>query len=307
MLEQSLRKIDLNLLVVLRSLLATSSVGQTAKILGMSQPAASRALAALRQIFDDRLFVKSGSKMIATPRALALSAPLEDALAQLLHVIEPAAIFDPATSQRRFRLATTDYGATVVLPALAARFFEAAPNAELDLTPLTPASFDALGRSDLDLALYSDNPVPEAMRTKELFRERFACLVRAGHPALARGGAVLSLEDYLAHRHVLVTIAGGRSGPVDRALASLGQARQIALVLPYFGVAALAAARSDLILTMPHKAAAAFAETAPLVVLAPPVELGTFGYRLVWHERVHDDLGHLWLRRLIAQALSAEE
>lgn len=307
MLEQNFRKIDLNLLIVLRSLLATFHVGQTAKLLGMSQPATSRALASLRVLFDDRLFVKSGSKMKPTPRALELREPLEDALSGVLRVLEPAAVFDPASSQRRFRIATTDYGATVVMPQLASRFFGAAPNAELDITPLTPNSFDELGSKDLDLLFYSDNPVPNALRAKELFRERFACLVRAGHPAARSAGRDISLDDYLSYAHILVTIAGGRTGPTDRALSGMGRERRIALVLPYFAVAALAAANSDLMLTMPYRAAKAFADTMDLALLKPPVELGDFGYRIVWHERVHDDPGHVWLRRAITDAVRPED
>ena len=301
MLEQSFRKIDLNLLVVLRSLLATSNVGQTAKLLGMSQPAASRALAALREVFDDRLFVKSGSRMKPTPRALELREPLETVLAGVLRVLEPPAAFDPALAQRRFRIATTDYGATVVVPRLAARIAAAAPNVELDIAPLTASSFDELGSNDLDLVFYSDNPVPNALMAKELYRERFACLVRAGHPA-ARSDA-LSLDDYLAHAHILVTVTGGRTGPVDRVLSEMGRRRRISLVLPYFAVAALAAADSELLLTMPYRAAKAFAETMPLTLLEPPVELGEFGYRMVWHERVQDDPGHAWFRGAVGDAV----
>lgn len=306
MLEQNFRKIDLNLLIVLRSLLATSNVGQTAKLLGMSQPATSRALASLRELLDDRLFVKSGSKMKPTPRALELREPLEEALSGVLRVLEPAAVFDPASSQRRFRIATTDYGATVVMPRFAPRFFGTAPNADLDITPLTPSSFDELGSNDLDLLFYSDNPIPSALRAKEIFRESFACIVRADHPVAQIAGGNIGLDDYLNFAHILVTIAGGRTGPVDRALSSMGRERRIALVLPYFVVAALAAANSDLILTMPYRAAKAFADSMNLTILKPPLELGDFGYRIVWHERVHDDPGHVWLRRVISNVVRPE-
>ncbi|MEL6751986.1 MAG: LysR family transcriptional regulator [Pseudomonadota bacterium] len=301
MLEQDFRKIDLNLLVVLRSLLATLHVGQTAKRLGMSQPATSRALGALREIFDDRLLVKSGSKMTPTPRALALREPVEDALSVLLAVFEPPDMFDTALSRRRFRLATTDYGATVILPRLASAFFTEAPNADLDIQPLSASSFSELGSNDLDIVLYSDNPVPEALRAKEIYRERFACLARAGHPVTRERSTELSLEDYLRFTHIMVTVTGGQTGPVDRALSDIGQRRRIGLVLPYFAAAALAAAKSDLLLTMPYRAAKAFAETMDLVLMSPPLDLSDFGYRIVWHERVHDDPGHTWFRNLIAR------
>lgn len=306
MIEQELRKVDLNLLVVLRSLLATSSVGQTARLLGMSQPATSRALASLRELFDDRLFVKSGSKMMPTPRAVALAEPLESLLSSVLRVLDPPAVFDPSTSQRRFRIASTDYGATVVLPPLASRLFSAGPSMEVDFRPLVPNSFDELGSNDLDLVLYSDNPVPGALRAREIYREHFACLMRRGHPA-EPAGQVLSLEAYLAYPHILVTVSGGRTGPVDRALEALGHQRKVALVLPYFATAALAASTSDLILTMPARAAEPYAAAVGLNLFTPPVALGDFGYRIVWHERVQDDPGHAWLRRTIVDLFRADD
>ncbi len=302
MLEQDFRKLDLNLLVVLRSLLATSSVGQTAKRLGMSQPATSRALAALRDLFDDPLFVKSGTTMRPTRRALELRDPLEDVLSGILRVIEPPAQFDPASSRRRFRIAGTDYSATVILPLLAGRLFREAPHAELDILPLGASTFDELGSSDLDLVFYSDNPVPSSLMAMEIYRERFACVVRPAHPIATEGGR-MSLDDYVRFAHILVTVTGGRTGPVDRELAARGLERRIAMVLPYFATAALVANTTDFILTMPRRAAQPLAEATGLVLMDPPIELGDFGFRMVWHERVHQDPGHTWLRRTIAAVM----
>lgn len=103
-----------------------------------------------------------------------------------------------------------------------------------------PDSFDALGSNDLDLMFYSDNPIPTALRATEIFRERFACLLRPDHPA---AGTRLALEGFVRFSHILVTVTGGRTGPVDRALAAIGRERRIAMVLPYFATAALVAAR----------------------------------------------------------------
>lgn len=305
MLEQDFRKIDLNLLVVLKSLLATSSVGQTAKRLGMSQPATSRALAALRELFGDPLFVKSGAKMRPTLRALELRTPLEDVLSGILRVIEPPAEFDPASSRRRFRIAGTDYSATVILPLLAGRLFHEAPHAELDILPLGASTFDELGSSDLDLVFYSDNPVPSSLMAAEIYRERFACVVRSAHPIAAVGGR-MSLDDYVRFAHILVTVTGGRTGPVDRELAALGLERRIAMVLPYFATAALVANTTDFILTMPRRAAQPLAEATGLTLMDPPIELGEFGFRMVWHERVHHDPAHMWLRRTIAAVMRSD-
>jgi DNA-binding transcriptional LysR family regulator len=303
MREQELRNVDLNLLVVLRSLLETRSVGRTAQALGMSQPAVSRALASLRDIFKDRLLVKTGSAMHPTARAHEMIEPLQNVLTTVSGFLEPPDHFEPGTTERCFRIATTDYGATVVLPRLSRLFYAEAPKAALEVLPFGAQPFVDLGGGDLDLVLYSDNPVPQALMTRDLFRETFACLVRTGHPALASNpDGVLSLDDYLYYSHILVTVIGGRTGPVDTALANLGRERRIGLWLPYFATAALAAANSDLVLTMPRRAAAAFTEMSGLQLLKPPIQLGEFSYRMVWHERVHREPAHVWLRRLILDA-----
>jgi DNA-binding transcriptional LysR family regulator len=302
--KDDLSRVDLNLLVVLRILLETRSVTKAAERSGMSQPAVSRALAKLRVIFDDALLVKAGTVMRPTVRGTALLEPLQKALAGMSDVLAGRAPFDPSTTERVFRIATTDYGATVILPRLAALMFSAAPKASLEIVPVDGQTFRQLGEIDVDLALYSDNPVPPSLRTRDLFRERFGCLLRADHPAIARSEhGRLRLEDYVTFPHILVTVVGGRTGTVDTALAALGHSRHIAVRIPYFATAALVAASSDLFLTIPHRAAENFAHDHRLRLMEPPLDLSSFGYRMVWHERVHAEPDHIWIRRLILTAV----
>ncbi|SDD40519.1 LysR family transcriptional regulator [Belnapia rosea] len=298
---------DLNLLVLLRTLLETRSVTRTAERSGMSQPAVSRALGRLRVMFDDALLVKSGTTMRPTIRGGALLEPLQRALVGVGGVLSERPAFDPARTDRTFRVATTDYGAIVILPRLAELMGTEAPKASIEIGPVDDQTFRSLGETDIDLALYSDNPVPPSLRSRDLFRERFGCLVRHGHPAAARSeGGRLRLEDYLAFSHILVTVVGGRLGTVDIALAAIGHTRHVAVRIPYFATAALVAASSDLILTIPQRAAATFSGGSRLCMLGPPVELPEFGYRMVWHERVHAEPDHAWLRRLILKAVHPE-
>jgi DNA-binding transcriptional LysR family regulator len=229
--------------------------------------------------------------------------PLQKALAGVSLVLAGRAPFDPSSSDRVFRIATTDYGAAVILPRLASLMISAAPKASLEIVPVDGQTFRLLGEIDVDLALYSDNPVPPNLRTRDLFRERFGCLLRAAHPAIGRSDhGHLGLDDYLAFSHILVTVVGGRTGPVDTALAALGRTRHIAVRIPYFATAALVAASSDLLLTIPRRAAENFADDRRLRLVEPPLELPNFGYRMVWHQRVHAEPEHVWLRRLILRA-----
>jgi DNA-binding transcriptional LysR family regulator len=304
--DEDLFRVDLNLLVVLRTLLETRSVTKTAERSGMSQPAVSRALAKLRQIFDDALLVKAGTVMRPTVRGSELLDPVHKALAGVSDVLANRPPFDPSSTERAFRIATTDYGATVILPRLTELMFSAAPKASLEIAPVDGQTFKSLGEVNVDLAFYSDNPLPPNLRTRDLFRERFACLLRAGHPAISHPEqGRMRLKDYVAFSHILVTVVGGRTGPVDKALAALGHSRHVAVRIPYFATAALVASSSDLILTIPRRAAESFSNDR-LRLVEPPLELPNFGYRMVWHERTHAEPDHAWLRRLILRAVRSE-
>ncbi|MGF1622322.1 MAG: LysR family transcriptional regulator [Rhodomicrobiaceae bacterium] len=302
-----LLRVDLNLLVLLRILLETQSVTRTAELCGMSQPAVSRALRKLRAIFDDPLLIKSGTIMRPTPRGSDLLAPLQKALAEMSGVLADRPAFDPSASDRQFRIATTDYGATVILPRLAALMTIEAPNASIDVVPVDGQTFRSLGEVNIDLALYSDNPVPPSLRARNLFQESFACIVRSTHPGLTRSDAAsMGLDAYLAYPHALVAVPGGRPGPVDRALDAIGRTRHVAVRIPYFATAALLTASSDMILTIPRRAAEMFAADDRLQIVEPPLDLPEFGYRMLWHERIHSEPDHAWLRQLVIRAVSSD-
>ena len=119
-------------------------------------------------------------------------------------------------------------------------------------------------------------------------------------------GRPIDLEAFLSWPHALVSVLGGRTGVVDDALAALGRRRRIAMWLPYFATAATVIAQTDMILTIPGRAADELARADTLTRFAPPLAIEGFGYRLLWHERSHADPGHKWLRDLIAATVVDE-
>ena len=305
MRSTDLAKVDLNLLVVLHTLLETRSVTRTAERLGSSQPAVSRSLAKLRNFFGDSLMVKGASGMMPTLRAEAMVEPLANLLGNVeTFLLKPK--FDPAATDRVFRIATTDYGALAILPNIAARLAGEAPNAAIEIVSFSRDVFRTLAEGQIDFVLYSDNPVSGSFRMRELFRESFVSLVRSGHPLLdqiRKGKDVLPLKVFTAWPHILVSVFGGQGGPIDTALAEQGLKRHVALRVPYFATAAVITAASDFLATMPSRAAYQLAPRLGLVILKPPPLVKPYGYRLLWHERSHGDPGAVWLRRLVVESV----
>jgi DNA-binding transcriptional LysR family regulator len=298
-----LRRLDLNLLVVLHTVLETRNVTAAARRLNMSQPAVSRALTRLRSLFQDQLFVKGPKGVIPTPRAEGLSDVVVRLLAEIGDAVERPS-FDPTTSNRVFRIATTDYGALAVLAPTIAALTSEAPRVGLDIVPLNASSFTDLGTGNVDFALYSDDPVPPQLRHMVLFQDGYSTVARADHPAAV--GAIdgrMAMADFLDHGHILVNVAGGRSGVADEALDLLGLARHVAVSLPYFSAAGTLAAATDLLLTLPDRVADSMSEELGLVRLEPPLSLPAFAYHLLWHPKNDGDPAAVWFRKRLGEAV----
>ena len=196
--------LDLATLRVLQSLFETRNTTRTAEQLNISQPAVSRALARLRQALADPIMVKGPGGMILTDRADEIRARLSVALAGLDDfLVRPT--FDPEKASRVFRLTTTDYGAIAVLPRLVRHLSRVAPRVALEILPFSPDAFRQLGDGQTDLALYSDDDVPLPLRSRHLYREGYASLVRRDHPAISKS---IDLEAFLSWPHALVSVLG---------------------------------------------------------------------------------------------------
>ena len=296
-------QIDLNLMVALEALLEERSVTRAGKRLRLSQPAVSNALSRLRELFDDPMLVRSGSGMMPTPRALTLLPQVREALAQLRRVISSPAPFAPSTASERFTLLATDFIEMVVLPGLMARVSRSAPGVTLDVRPfgeVPPQEGLASGALDLVLGVFSE--APTGCHTEKLFSEGFLCAVRRGHPVLAEGP--LTLERYAALPHLLVAPSRSSKGAVDNVLQRHGLSRHVALYVAHFLVAPLVIAQSDLVVTLPARAARLLAPHHDLALLEPPVVLSGFTVSQVWHERTQDSQPHQWLRAQIVAGLA---
>lgn len=288
--------IDLNLLLAFDALLAERHVTRAAAHLGITQSAASHALARLRDLFDDPILVRGPrGTMLPTPKATALAPAVHRVLADVTAIMRGDAAFDPTTARRTFRIAAGDYVELVLLPPLIARINRVAPNIDIWIHSVADYGDEALatGTVDVVIAPPRGNARPAGSYEKVLFDESFTCIVRKGH---ALADSKLTLPRYCAAPHLLVAPRGTPGSFVDDALTAIGRTRRIALAVPHFLVVPYIIASSDLIATLATRVASSFADALGLVQMAPPLALPKFQMALAWHERDHEDAPHRWLR-----------
>ncbi|WP_333988304.1 LysR substrate-binding domain-containing protein [Pseudomonas sp. S3(2024)] len=294
-----LRRIDLNLLVVLDALLSEQHVTRAAERLHLSQPAVSHALARLRDLLGDPLLVRAGSTLVPTARALELVAPLAEALAQVQSLLAPNT-FDPATARRTFRVAMSDYGAAIILPGLIRTLRREAPGIDLQISHASrEGMLEGVLNGDIDLAAGVFPEMPNELRSSVLFEERYVCLLdRRSLPA----DGVLDLPTYLSRPHVLLEMRGSGTPEIERALTSLRERRRVTISLPHWNVAPQLISGTDLILTVSSRSVREI-DQQELIVLPPPFEIAPFTFVLAWHKRRGGDQALNWLNHRIEEGI----
>ncbi len=196
--------IDLNLLIVFDALMQEHNLTRAGRRLGLSQPATSHALARLRHMLNDELFVRAPDGMQPTPRAQQMAEPIRDALRVLRLALEPEN-FDPAQSSRGFTLTVNNYAARAVVPTLARKVAEEAPNVTLDIKPVGLINvLDQLDAGGADVALSRLVDGGDRFKCVRITDDDYVALLDRQHPA-ARESALSAeiLGEYPACRHHL--------------------------------------------------------------------------------------------------------
>ena len=299
--QVDLSAVDLNLLKLFEALVRERSVTQAGLRLGLSQPAASRALGRLRTMLGDRLVVRGKFGLELTPRGEALAGPVARLLDDVRGIVSPA-VFDPASATGRITIAAHDHLSLLVLAGLIARFERHAPALSLHIAQPAGDNVRLVEQGTADLALGIFEALPGSLYRRSLYTDSLVCVVRSDHPGVAGG---LSLERYVALRHVTVTISGVGESAVDVALSTLGLTRHVALRVPHFLAGGMLVADSDMILTLPSRLARRLAERLPLALLDLPLQVAPLSPAMIWHERFHGDPAHAWVRQQLVDVVAS--
>lgn len=290
--------IDYNLFVVLEAIYTEGNVTKAAYKLHLSQPAISHALARLRELFGDPLFVRKGSAMVPTPLTRNSIESIRSSLRHLEDTIRTTAGFDPAQAKKRMTLCLPSSMEAALLPTLWQRLAANAPHIDLVANRGERQRLEArLASGAFDIALDVLFRHSEEMRQQRILRDRLVVIARRDHPQIRPG---FSLDDYLHQQHILVSSRRQGPGIVDVELNRLGLERHVRLRCQQSDTAFRIVADSDLILTMlefdARSANAAFDHT----ILPLPIETDTVDMYMYWHGSVDNDPANRWLRTEVA-------
>ena len=292
--RNDLRRVDLNLLIVFETLIHERSVTRAAEKLFLGQPAISAALARLRGLFDDPLFVRTGRSMEPTPRAQEIFALLTPALDSISTAISRAAEFDPATSAAVFRIGLSDDVEFALLPHLLRRLRAEAPHVVLVVRRANYLLIPSLLASgEISVGVCYTEELPANAKRKTLRRSQ-AKLLRADTVP-----GRLSLDDFCARPHALVSFAGDLNGFIDDELAKINRARKVVLAVPQFNGLGTLLAGTDLLAIVPDYTAAALTSAGGLRAEDLPISSHTYELSMAWRGAQDNDPAERWLRARI--------
>ncbi len=289
----NLRRLDLNLLVILQYLLEERSISAVARRLDLTQPAVSNALRRLRIALDDELFVRTAQGMQPTPTAERLAGPLGEALSLVADVLEYRDVFRPESSRRRFTVALSDVGEVHFMPRLIRHCAALAAGVRFDSVRLSGADLvREMEAGRVDVAIGAFEGMGAGIFQRMLFRQGYRALCRHDHPILQKP---LDRKAFVAAQHAIV-LQAPQYARINQALERAGVDLSQQYTVPQFGPLPYIVAETDLIAIVPELLAQEVASRFSLVTFAPPVRMPQLQTNLFWPRRFHRDAANQWLR-----------
>ena len=298
-----LARLNANLLVALDALLTERNVTNAGKQIGLSQPAMSAALSQLRAIFEDELLARVGRRYVPTRLAEELSAPLRSAMVLLERALEAPKAFDPATADREFSLAVSDYVLMMLAPPLIAKLAADAPAIRLRIVPIeaslqavtpdlaiVPTEFGQQRRAELPAQLVR-------WRTEEVFHDRWVFAVARDNPEVANRMTLRAVSRLPHVRYGVMGIGGAGEGHLDE----LGVERRTEATVGSL-LAALFLLRGTRLATLtPERLAKPLEQAAGIRIVKPAFRIPEIVECMMWSPVFDDDAGHRWLRETIRE------
>ena len=293
--------LDLNLLKVFEALYAERNVTRAGERIGLAQSSMSNALNRLRYVFKDELFVRTPSEMRPTPFAHDLAPRVEHVLEEVRSLLGSVETFDPSTAQATVKICSSDNLKILMVPRLMAHLAEKAPLLSIRMRTLDKdrifAELDD-GRADIAIGTFGD--VPKRAVAELLFEDSFTCLARHNHPKLKRG---MSIRQFAAIPHALVTLRDDATGLVDELLAQRGLRRRVGITVDQFSIIPSIVASTDYLAMCPKSIARHLIKDGLCKSYDPPLSLPSWPVQIVTSRRSYSDPLVSWMVTALSESL----
>ncbi|MEO6340563.1 MAG: LysR family transcriptional regulator [Caulobacteraceae bacterium] len=294
----NLAKYDLNSLVALDALLEEKNVTHAGHRVGLSQSAMSGVLSRLRHMFKDELLVRVGRQMERTPLGEEIVEPLKACIRDIEKLLSSRLAFDPASEQRIFTIATSDYLSFLLLGPLIERISERAPGISLRVVQVDEVKIDQLADDLIDFVIMPSE-IPSNLPSKLLFEDRWVCAVWKHNPLVQDE---LTVEQYVALHHL---VSGQENfGIIDERLHQMGIKRRIGASVQSFLLAPFVIAGTNMVTILHRRLAERLAFSTDIRIIEPPFELPIIHESIFWNPRHSNNPPHIWMLEQIAEVTS---
>lgn len=304
------RTFDLNLLRVLDGMLAMRNTTRVAEAIGLSQPAVSAALARLRDVLGDPLFIREGNSLVPTAYAAKLRELVRAALSGLEQALMERPRFDPAACARDFTIGCADYFSEMLMPQLADLAAYVAPKVRLKMLPVDLPSIPSLLAAErFDLVISIPLDLPDWIERTVAFEASEVVVARAGHPRLKdlAWGAPIPADLLCALPHAMFSVTESFRHFADEAMARAGLERRVAVSVPsYYGVGRIVA-QTDFVGFLPARFALSIAARLGLTLYRLPFPMELTKLLLYWHRRHNADPEQAWFRSQVIDLLAQHD
>lgn len=291
--------IDLNLLVVFKSIYETRSISKTALILGLTQPTISHSLKRLRETFDDELFIRSSRSMLPTKRADELGPFISQKLNEIEKGIFTTPKWEPQNSSRVFTICGTGFDSASWFPHFLESIKLNYPKIDFVFKSIHFDSyFERLYKGEVDIGFTADLPSMAGYTIKNLREIDFVVIARKDLVKTKK----LSFKNYLSFEHILYTPTEKGESLVDKELFKQGHRRRIALKTPYLNTIAQLVERTDLLCIVPRDFAQTVSRHYKIVCYEVPFKIKPFNHQIIWHQSKDNSLDHKWLREILIES-----
>lgn len=279
--------IDLSLIKVFIIIYETKNISHAALKLNLSQPSVTYNLNRLRKFLNDPLFERDKFGVKPTKLAQSLYPSFNQSISEIERAITASQQFNPKTSSRVFRLGLSDLGEIALLPALIQYLSKEAPFIKIEIEEIHSNKVEEWLVDDfLDVAVFNSSyTIMPKIESRNLFEERYMCIVHKQHPRVQDH---LTLEQYLQEKHAAIKSSTGHM-EIDQGLKELGLERNIMLELPHFSVLQDVVTNSELLVSLPSRAAKVYERNSDVNVFELPFAVKPFNVSANWYNH-HDDL-----------------